>query len=164
MVKMIIIIKKVYMFSFDENLAWQQQFTKVYLESVELLLTLVFSVEELQMMVCIDLKDMRSAECYHRATKYIYQNQEAWDVLDSSLQKRLEPWIFSYRDKTPVEICTLLSQKDREVDIREISALLWSLLYKGVECPAKIYRYAYHRCRYLFRRKCTIHLKKVAIA
>ena len=161
---MIIIIKKVDMFSFDENLAWQQQFTKVYLESVELLLTLVFSIEELQLMVGLDLKDTRSAQCYHRATQYMYQNQEAWDILDSSLQKRLEPWIFSYRDKTPFDICTLLSQKDREVDIHEISALLWILLNKGIQCPAKIHQYAYHRCRYLFRRKCTIHSKQIAIA
>ena len=161
---MIIIIKKVCMFSFDENLIWQQQFTKIYLESVELLLTLVFSVEELQEMVCIDIKNTRSAECYQYATKYIYQNQEAWDQLDSSLQKRLEPWIFLYRDKTPFEICTLLSQKDREMDIGEVSALLWSLLNKGVQCPAKIYQYAYHRCRYLFRRKCNIDPNQVAIA
>ena len=152
------------MFSFEENPAWQQQFTKMYLESLELLLTLIFSVDEIQVMVQIDLKNTPSAECYQYATKYIYQNEEAWEQLDSSLQKRLEPWIFSYRDKTPVEICTLLSQKDRDIDICDISALLWSLLHKGVQCPAKIYQYAYHRCRYLLRRKCTIPPKQVAIA
>ena len=152
------------MFSFDENLAWQQQFTKVYLDSVELLLTLVFSLDELQTMVCIDFKNTRSAECYQHATKYIFQNPEAWGELDSSLQSKLEPWIFMYRDKSPFEICTLLSQKDKEVDICEISALLWSLLHKGIQCPAKIYKYAYNRCRYLFRRKCNIDPNQVAIA
>lgn len=150
------------MFSFDENLAWQQQFTKVYLESVELLLTLMFSIDELQMMVQLDVQNTPSAQCYQYATKHIYQNQEAWVQFESALQKRLEPWIILYRDKTPVEICTLLSQKDKNIDICDISALLWSLLYKGVQCPAKIYQYAYHRCRYLFRRKCTT--EQVAIA
>ena len=142
----------------------ETRLTNIYLESVELVLTLLFSIEELQMMECVNLTNMRSSEYYHYTTKYICQNQEVWEKFDVFVRKRLDPWIGLYRDKAPFDICTLLSQKDHEVDICEISALLWSLLHRDTQCPAKIYQYAYLRCRYLFRRKSIIHSKQVAIA
>ena len=160
---MIIIIKKVSMFSSDEVLL-ERPCSKMYLESVELVLTLLLSVEELQLLVHLDLKNMSSAECYHHATKYICQNKDVWEMFDSFVQKRLDPWIVLYRDKAPFDICTLLSQKDKEVDIHEMSALLWSLVHKGGKCPSKIYQYAYHRCRYLFRQKCITYPYQSAIA
>ena len=150
------------MFFFEENLVWQQNFTKTYLESVELLLTLIFSTDELQTMVNIDLDNIRSAECYQHATKHICQDRDIWEQLDSSLQKRLSPWIFLYREKTPFEICTLLSQTEGEMELREVSALFWGLLRRGTQCPTKLYQYAYQRCRYLSRRKCAISPKHTA--
>ena len=150
------------MFFFEENLVWQQNFTKTYLESVEFLLTLVFSTDELQTMVSIDLDNIRSAECYQHATKHICQDRDVWEQLDSSLQKRLSPWIFLHLDKTPFEICTLLAQTESEMELREISALFWGLLRRGTQCPTKIYQYAYQRCRYLSRRKSAIYPKHTA--
>ena len=148
-----IILKKVCMFFFEENLVWQQNFTKTYLESVELLLTLVFSTDELQLIVSIDLHNIRSSECYQHATKTICQDQDLWEKLDFSLHERLEPWLGLYRDKPPFEICTILSQRENDMELRELSALFWGLLRRGIQCPAKLYQYAYQRCRYLSRRK-----------
>ena len=142
------------MFFFEENLIWQQNFTSTYLEAMELLLTLVYSTDDLQTIVAsIDLHNVRVSECYQHAATYICQSQDLWKRLDHSLINRLHPWIYAHVNKTPFEICTLLSQKEVHMEFHEIAALLWGLLRRGTHCPTKMYQYAYHRCRFLTRRK-----------
>lgn len=127
----------------------QQDFLKTYQEGIEFLLILVFSPEELQAIVPYDLSHIHSAECYQHVTDHICQTADTAETLDRLLYAKLKPWFVQYCDTSPIELCTLLAQKEESISRFELSALYWGLLRRGVRCPAKLYQFAYRRCRYL---------------
>ena len=132
---------------------WQQTFSKTYQEGVELLLILVFSPEELKKMVTYDFSHIRLADCYQRVTHYICTSADTSQTLDRLLRVKLESEFIKYCEKSPIELCSLMSRKENSVRCYDLLALYWCLLRKGSQCPTKLYQYAYQRYRYLACRR-----------
>ena len=133
------------------KVGWEQRFREVYIASMELFLMLNFSVEEIKERTWIKGEaTLSSSYFYRRAATHMYESTCSRNQLHDSILIRLNSWRH-YFGISPFEVCRILSYKSDDLLPQEISALFWSLLCRGVQCPIKLYQYVYRKIDYLIR-------------
>ena len=133
------------------KVGWEQKFREIYIASMELFLMLNFSIEEIKQKQWIKKSSPLSSSLFYRNTAtHLYESTRSRKQLHESILIRLHSWSH-YFGFSPFEVCGILSYKSNDLLPQEISALFWSLLCKGVQCPIKLYQYVYRKIEFLIR-------------
>ena len=135
---------------------WRGRYIEVYQDSMELILVLLFSAKQLVETNCFHTGEVCSSIIHRNAALQICASTRLWNQLSDELERQCHPWK-DYFYLSPFEVCTMLSERKEECCRLEICALLWSLLQRKINCPTKLYRYAYRHVQFLVRKQFAQH-------